>query len=63
VLLPARGGTTRRIRLTETYVDRDDAFCCPSFKRVTLFHYRRKRDRYVRGRTRVTRIKAPGVRP
>jgi hypothetical protein len=63
VLLPARVGTSRRIRLTETYVDRNDAFCCPSFKRVTLFRYSRKRDRYVRGRTHVMRIKAPGVRP
>jgi hypothetical protein len=47
----------REIRLTETYVDRDDAFCCPSFRRVTYFRYSGARKRYVRYRTAVRRIK------
>lgn len=47
----------REIRMIETYVDRDDAFCCPSFKRVTYFRFRSGTDRYVRYRTRVSRIK------
>jgi hypothetical protein len=45
------------IRLTETYVDRDDAFCCPSFLRVTYFRYDRARKRYRRYRSAVRRIK------
>jgi hypothetical protein len=45
------------IRLTETYVDRDDPFCCPSFKRTTYFGYSAGKDEYVRYRTRVKRIK------
>jgi hypothetical protein len=48
----------REIRLIETYVDRDDAFCCPSFRRVTYFRYRTGPDRYVRYRTGVKRIKS-----
>jgi hypothetical protein len=48
----------REIRMVETYVDRDDAFCCPSFRRVTYFRYRGGRDRYVRYATRVKRIKS-----
>jgi hypothetical protein len=47
----------REIRMIETYVDRDDAFCCPSFRRVTYFRFRFGTDRYVRYRTRVSRIK------
>jgi hypothetical protein len=43
--------------MVETYVDRDDAFCCPSFRRVTQFRYSRARDEYVRYSTRVSRIK------
>jgi hypothetical protein len=43
--------------MTETYVDRDDAFCCPSFKRVSYFRFSRARDGYVRYRSRVSRIK------
>jgi hypothetical protein len=48
----------REIRMIETYVDRDDAFCCPSFRRVTYFRFRPGPDRYVRYRTRVNRIKS-----
>jgi hypothetical protein len=47
----------RELRMVETYVDRDDAFCCPSFRRVSYFRYRGGRDRYVRYATRVKRIK------
>jgi hypothetical protein len=47
----------REVRMIETYVDRDDAFCCPSFRRVTYFRYSGFRDRYIRYRTRVSRIK------
>jgi hypothetical protein len=47
----------REVRMIETYVDRDDAFCCPSFRRVSYFRYRSGPDRYVRYRTRVNRIK------
>jgi hypothetical protein len=48
----------KELRLTETYIDRDDALCCPSFRRVTFFRHSRKRDRYVPFRTRAKRIKA-----
>jgi hypothetical protein len=59
---PALRDLTRRyrgkeIRMSETYVDRNDAFCCPSFERVSYFRFSRPRDRYVRYRTRVERIK------
>jgi hypothetical protein len=46
----------KEIRLTETYVDRNDPFCCPSFERVSYFRFSRPRDRYVRYRTLVKRI-------
>jgi hypothetical protein len=45
------------VRVIETYVDSDDAFCCPSFRRVSLFRFRSGPNRYGRYRTRVTRIK------
>jgi hypothetical protein len=45
------------IRLTEAYVDRDDPFCCPNFKRTTYFGYSASKDEYVRYSTRVKRIK------
>ena len=59
---PALGDRSKRfrgkeIRLTETYVDKDDAFCCPSFKRVTYFRFSSAADRYVRYATRVRRLK------
>jgi hypothetical protein len=47
----------KEIRVIETYVDRDDAFCCPSFRRITYFRFSRARDEYARYRTHVTRIK------
>jgi hypothetical protein len=53
----------REIRMNETYVDRDDAFCCPSFRRITFFRYESGQDRYVRYQTRVKRIKKRGKRP
>jgi hypothetical protein len=46
----------KEIRLSETYVDRNDALCCPSFKRVSHFRFARARDEYVRYSTRVRRI-------
>jgi hypothetical protein len=47
----------KEIRLTESYVDRNDPFCCPSFKRTTFFGYSVGKDTYVRYRTRVKRIR------
>jgi hypothetical protein len=47
----------KEVRLVETYVDRNDAFCCPSFERVTWFGYKASKDRYVRIATRIKRIK------
>jgi hypothetical protein len=47
----------REVRMIETYVDRNDAFCCPSFRRVTYFRYRSGPDRYVRYATRVRRLR------
>jgi hypothetical protein len=47
----------KEIRLIETYVDRNDAFCCPSFRRVTHFRFSPKGGEYIRYRTRVKRIK------
>lgn len=47
----------KELRVTETYVDRDDPFCCPTFKRVTRFRFDRRRDLYVRYRTKVSKIK------
>jgi hypothetical protein len=52
----------KEIRLSETYVDRNDAFCCPSFERLSYFRFARARDEYVRYRTRVSRIKKPDRR-
>jgi hypothetical protein len=48
----------KELRLTETYIDRDDALCCPTFRRVTFFRYSRKGDRYIPFRTGAKRIKA-----
>jgi hypothetical protein len=47
----------KEIRLIETYVDRNDPFCCPSFKRTSYFGYSAGKDIYVRYRTRVKRIR------
>jgi hypothetical protein len=47
----------QEIRLSESYVDRDDPFCCPSFRRTSYFGYNAGRDKYVRYRTGVKRIK------
>jgi hypothetical protein len=47
----------KEVRLTETYVDRNDPFCCPSFKRTSYFGYSGGKDVYERYSTRVTRIK------
>lgn len=47
----------KELRLRETYVDRNDALCCPSFERITWFGYSAGRDLYVRFRTHVKRIR------
>jgi hypothetical protein len=47
----------KELRLRETYVDRNDAVCCPSFERVTWFGYSAGKDLYVRIGTRVKRIR------
>jgi hypothetical protein len=53
----------REIRMNETYVDSDDPFCCPSFRRITFFRFKASQDRFVRYQTRVKRIKKKGQRP
>jgi hypothetical protein len=53
----------QEVQLGETYVDRNDAFCCPSFRRVTYFRYRAGPDRYVRYKTGVKRIKSASSSP
>jgi hypothetical protein len=47
----------KELLMRETYADRNDAFCCPSFARTTYFRYSPAKDAYVRYRTRVKRIK------
>ena len=47
----------KELRLRETYVDRNDALCCPSFQRITWFGYNAGKDLYVRIGTRVKRIR------
>jgi hypothetical protein len=47
----------QEVRLTETYVKRHDAFCCPSFERTSYFGYSGGKDAYERYSTRVKRIK------
>jgi hypothetical protein len=47
----------KELRLRETYVDRNDALCCPSFERITWFGYSAGKDLYVRFRTHVKRIR------
>jgi hypothetical protein len=53
----------KEVRVRETYVDRNDAFCCPSFERRTFFRFNRKLDRYARYQSSVKRIKARGKKP
>jgi hypothetical protein len=47
----------KEVRVAETYVDRDDPYCCPSLMRFSYFRFDRSKDRYVRFATRVKRIK------
>jgi hypothetical protein len=47
----------QEVRLTETYVKRHDAFCCPSFERTSYFGYSGGKDVYERYSTRVKRLK------
>jgi hypothetical protein len=47
----------KEVRLLETFVDRNDPFCCPTFLRTTFFRLARRTDRYVPFRTAVMRIK------
>jgi hypothetical protein len=47
----------KELRLRETYVDRNDALCCPSFERITWFGYNAGKDLYVRLGTHVRRIR------
>lgn len=39
------------VRLSEFYVDGNDASCCPTIERRTFYRYHAERDRYVRYRT------------
>jgi len=47
----------KEVRLTETYLDRNDATCCPSYQRTSYFGYSGGRDAYERYSTRVKRLK------
>lgn len=47
----------KEVRVGETYVDRNDGYCCPTFMRFSYFRFDRAKDRYVRFATRVKRIK------
>jgi hypothetical protein len=49
----------KELRLTEGFVTRSDAFCCPSVRKSTYFRYDAARDRYVRYRTRLRRLRTP----
>ena len=46
----------KEVRVGETYLDRNDAQCCPTFMRFSYFRFDREKDRYVRFATRVKRI-------
>ena len=45
------------IALDERFLRRGDANCCGTFKKVTYWRYSRARDRYVRYRTVVRRVR------
>jgi hypothetical protein len=47
----------RELRLLEGWAKPTDALCCPSFEKTTLYRYDRKRDRYVRYGSKVTRLR------
>jgi hypothetical protein len=47
----------KELRLFEYYVDRNDPYCCASFRRVTDFGYSAGKDLYVKFHTRVKRIR------
>jgi hypothetical protein len=47
----------KEVRLLETYVDRNDPYCCPTFLRASFFRLPRGRDHYLRFRTEVRKIK------
>jgi hypothetical protein len=47
----------KEIRLRETYVDSNDALCCPSFERITLFGYNAGMDLYLKYKSTVKRIR------
>jgi hypothetical protein len=47
----------RELRLLEGWAKPTDALCCPSFQKTTLYRYDRKRDRYVRYASKVTRTR------
>ena len=46
------------VRLSEGFLKSGEPECCPTIKKVTLYRYSRKRDRYVRYATKVTRTHA-----
>ena len=47
----------KELRLLEGWAKPTDALCCPSFEKTTLYRYDRKRDRYVRYASKVTRTR------
>lgn len=49
----------KELRLTEGFVTRSDAFCCPSVRKSTYFRYDAARDRHVRYRTCLRRLRTP----
>jgi len=47
----------KEVRVLETFVDRDDPYCCPTFLRASFFRLADGGDRYRRFRTEVRTIK------
>jgi hypothetical protein len=47
----------RELRLSEGFVKKDEAYCCPSVQKYTYLRYHAGRDRYVRYKTRILRRK------
>ena len=47
----------KELRLLEGWAKPSDPLCCPSFEKTTLYRYDRKKDRYVRYASKVTRAR------
>jgi hypothetical protein len=53
----ARRFRGKEVRVLETFVDRNDPYCCPTYLRTRFLRLARGRDGYVRFRTETRRIK------